>query len=129
MRMNPEIVILVIGVLSALAGLPNLSDLKKKRRLSKILFFTGILTALAMNIFQYSFAVSNKAQGRKEVENATAIALYAFENKDMVTLKAVAPDSFLVGYRLFKNGEIDHARAFFEQCIRKINSSPRVIIC
>lgn len=117
--MNSEAIILAIGILSALTGLQGVADVKKKKPVFKVLFFTSIATALAMNIFQYSFAVTNKAKGRKEVENATAIALQAFESKDMTTLNKIAPNSFLKGYRLFKDGKDNEARVFFNECVRK----------
>jgi tetratricopeptide (TPR) repeat protein len=117
--MTSEAVILAIGTLSALTGLQGVADLKTKKPVFKVLFFASIATAIAMNAFQYSYAVTNKAAGRKEVENSTAIALAAFERNDLTTLRAVAPNSFLVGYRLFKNGKDEEARTFFEQCVRK----------
>jgi tetratricopeptide (TPR) repeat protein len=117
--MSSEFVILTIGIVSALTGLQGVADINKKKFVFKALFFVSIGTALVMNVVQYGFAVTNKAKGRKEVENKTAIALQAFESKDMTTLRKVAPNSFLVGYRLFKDGKDDEARAFFEQCVRK----------
>lgn len=117
--MNSEAIILAIGVLSALTGLQGVADMKKKKPIFKVLFFASIVTAIGMNLVQYSFAVTNKAEGRKEVENATAIALQAFESKDMTTLNRVAPNSFLKGYRMFKDGKEDEARTFFEHCIRR----------
>jgi tetratricopeptide (TPR) repeat protein len=116
---NSEAIILAIGILSALTGLQGIADVKKKKLIFKVLFFASIATALATNIFQYTFAVTNKAQGRKEVENATAIALQAFEGKDMATLNKIAPNSFLKGYRMFKDGNDEAAETFFQYCVDK----------
>jgi hypothetical protein len=59
-HVSPEIIVLVIGVLSALMGLQNAPDFMRKKRFYIILFFVGILTALAANSLASKVRLSRK---------------------------------------------------------------------
>jgi tetratricopeptide (TPR) repeat protein len=116
-RPTPELVIFIFGILSVLAALEHLPNLKYKGWLLRILFAVGIITQLSTHYFQFSFASKNKEDGAKETEAATAIALYAYTENDIQLLRDTSKDSYLVGYRLFKNGDAEGAEPFFRQAL------------
>lgn len=119
MNFTPEFVILCVSLVSVLTGVWVWPDVKAKGTLVRSVFVLGVVATIATNIVQYVFAVNNKARGRKEAENASAIALYAFEDKNPDLLKAIAPKSYLMGYRHFRHHEFDEALPYFNECIRR----------
>ncbi|MDO8356622.1 MAG: hypothetical protein Q7U76_09560 [Nitrospirota bacterium] len=115
---SAELVVLVLGTLAAISGLSSTPDALKKHRIYKFFFFMGILAQVLSHFFQYTFAVNNRLDGQKEVERATAIALYAYTKNDLPLLKATSREDWLIGYRLFKNKELEEARLYFNKAIR-----------
>src|SRR5574341_651029 len=107
LKPSPELIIFVFGILSTISGLQHLPDVKTKQKIFRILFAVGFSTQLLAHSFQFSYAMTNRVEAQKEVEAATAIALYAYTENNVPLLKATSKESYLVGYRIFKNRELE----------------------
>lgn len=117
LTLSPELMVFMFGILSVCATLEHIPDVRPKGRLVLALFGLGFLTQLSTHYFQYHFAVTNRVEAAKESEASTAIALYAYTQNDTPLLRETSKDSYLVGYRLFKNGQWDESIPFFRQAI------------
>jgi tetratricopeptide (TPR) repeat protein len=117
LTLSPELIVFIFGVLSVFAALEHIPDVRRKGFLFIALFAVGLLTQLSSHFFQFRYAVTNRTEAAKESEASTAIALYAYTQDDVPLLRATSRDSYLVGYRLFKNGKWDEAIPFFHQAI------------
>lgn len=114
---TPEFIILTFGILGVLAGLEHLPNVSTKALTFKFLFVLGLVTQLSAHLFQYHYAVTNKRDAETEADAETAIALYAYTADDVPLLQATSKTSYIVGYRLFKDGKIEQAVPFFRQGI------------
>jgi len=81
--MSPELTILILGCLAAIAGLQSLPDIKGKARILQALFALGIAAQLITQYIQYNNAIGAKI----EVERKTAYALGAYTRGDYRTPK------------------------------------------
>jgi hypothetical protein len=72
-RPSPELIILIFGVLSIVAALEHVPDVKQKTTIIKSLFIVGLLTQIMTHLFQYTYAVTNKISAQKEVEASTRL--------------------------------------------------------
>jgi tetratricopeptide (TPR) repeat protein len=117
LTLSPELIVFIFGILSVCAALEHIPDVRHKGSLFIALFAVGLLTQLSTHFFQYRLAVTNRTEAAKESEASTAIALYAYTLNDISLLRETSKDSYLVGYRLFKNGQWDEAIPFFRQAI------------
>ncbi len=116
MNLSPEFVVFLLGLGAALAGVQSLGDVAKKAWWAILLFILGIAAQIGTQFVQYRNAITNKAQHERTI----AFSLYAYTEKDMGMLKLIAIDNpYLIGYRYFKDGKPDAARAFFEQSLEK----------
>lgn len=118
-RLTPELAVLVLGLLGAIANIQRFPDIQAKARWVRVFFLIGVATQLLTHCFQYSFAISNKLEGQKVVERSTALALFAYTRDNVPLLKATTADSYLIGYRLFKDGQAGAAVTYFNQAVRE----------
>jgi tetratricopeptide (TPR) repeat protein len=116
-KLSPELIILIFGVLGVLTSLEHLPNVKTEGLIFKSLFLVGLLTQLLAHSLQYTYAITNASEAAKDSEAATAVALYAFTADDVPLLQATSKDSYLVGYRLFKDGQLEKSIPFFRQAI------------
>ncbi len=86
---QPELLVLVLGLLGVIAMLQSLPDVRKKHLVLQVLFAVGILTQVLTQLFQYGNATWN----RVAFERNTAFALHAFSEGDVDLLKRLAPDN------------------------------------
>ena len=108
-----EVIILIFGLAAVLASLEHISDLHKKHRILKIVFFVGITIQALAHIFQYQNAVTNQ----KKVEAETAMALQAFSKADLALLKQTSRDPYIVGYYHWSQKEREKAVPYLNQAI------------
>jgi len=112
------LIILVLGIVAALANLQSIPDIKQKKLLFQIIFYIGIFTQIATQGLQYL-----NASGRhKDLDRQFAYALFAYTRDDPKLLKDFASDTpYVIGYRLFKDNppNFDAARYYFDKSIDK----------
>jgi tetratricopeptide (TPR) repeat protein len=116
---RPELIVLVVGIVSALSVLQHVPEIKAKHALAKALYGVGILAAVTMHLLQYSFALGNNREGRRDVEASTAISMFPYTVGDIDTLRITSPEKYMIGYRFFVDKQWDSARSYLEQSIRE----------
>lgn len=114
---SPELIIMIFGILGVLTALEHLPSVRAEALIFKFLFVLGIFTQLLAHSFQYYYAITNTREAETEADAAMAIALYAYTADDVPLLQATSKTSYIVGYRIFKDGQIEESIPFFRQGI------------
>jgi tetratricopeptide (TPR) repeat protein len=79
-----------------------------------VIFFLFAVLATGAGVLAYR---AGQEEAVKEADAAMAIALYAYTADDIPLLQATSQASYIVGYRIFKDGRLAKAIPFFKQAI------------
>jgi tetratricopeptide (TPR) repeat protein len=112
-KIESELIILIFGLASVLAGLEHISDVGRKRLILKIVFAVGLSVQALAHFLQYHNAVTNQ----KQVEADTAMALHAFSHRDFGLLEKTSRDPYIVAYYLWKEGNSKEAVYWLNKAI------------
>jgi hypothetical protein len=110
--------VMILGILAALASLQSLPDINQKKIPFRIIFYVGILTQIATQVWQYS----NAAGRHVDQDRQFAYALFAYTLDNPKLLREFASDTpYVIGYRLFKDGDVyfDKAKPYFYKSIER----------
>jgi tetratricopeptide (TPR) repeat protein len=114
---SAELIILIFGIIGVLTALEHIDAVLSKKRVVMFLFVLGIFMQLLAHSLQFYYATTNAREAERDANASTAIALYAFTADDIPLLKATSSASYLVGYRLFKDGRLEESVPFFRQAL------------
>ncbi|MGB0036160.1 MAG: hypothetical protein WBP79_11860 [Candidatus Acidiferrales bacterium] len=113
---DPQLALMIVGILAALVCFAAFSDIRKKALLIQGLFFLAIAAQIATQALQYL----NFNRLRGEQEHRTAAQLYAYTENNLDQLKRVAQDDpFIVAYRYFQDKDYKDAKPYFERSIQE----------
>src|SRR5260370_35770696 len=94
------LIVMILGIAAALASLQSLPVINQKKIPFQIIFYVGIFTQIATQVWQYS----NAAGRHVDQDRKFPYALFAYTRNDPELLRVFSSDTpYVCGYRLFKH--------------------------